>query len=103
MPRPIFPRRAPAGGLERRVKAAHGPEPRIQRNGKNLVVRRRQQSLCVRNAVLLDYVTQRTLFTMKNRRASELGDIRIYTPREMLASLFAKSNVPTTIDWSELE
>ncbi len=50
-----------------------------------------------------DYVTQRTLFSMKNRRASELGDIRIYTPREMLSSLFAKSNVPTTIDWSELE
>ena len=50
-----------------------------------------------------DYVTQRTLFTMKNRRPSELGDVRIYTPQEMLASLFAKSNVPTTIDWSELE
>jgi MinD-like ATPase involved in chromosome partitioning or flagellar assembly len=50
-----------------------------------------------------DYVTQRTLFTMKNRRPSELGDIRIYTPTEMLSNLFAKSNVPTTIDWSELE
>ncbi|HEX6082994.1 MAG TPA: P-loop NTPase [Thermoanaerobaculia bacterium] len=50
-----------------------------------------------------EYVTQRTLFTMKNRRASELGDVRVYTPQEMLASLFAKSNVPTTIDWSELE
>ena len=50
-----------------------------------------------------DYVTQRTLFSMKNRRPSELGDVRIYTPEEMLASLFAKSNVPTTIDWSELE
>jgi MinD-like ATPase involved in chromosome partitioning or flagellar assembly len=50
-----------------------------------------------------DYVTQRTLFTMKNRRPSELGDVRVYTPAEMLASLFAKSNVPTTIDWSELE
>ena len=50
-----------------------------------------------------EYVTQRTLFTMKNRRPSELGDVRVYTPAEMLASLFAKSNVPTTIDWSELE
>ncbi|HEX8171572.1 MAG TPA: P-loop NTPase [Thermoanaerobaculia bacterium] len=50
-----------------------------------------------------DYVTQRTLFTMKNRRASELGDVRVYTPAEMLSSLFAKSNVPTTIDWGELE
>jgi flagellar biosynthesis protein FlhG len=50
-----------------------------------------------------DYVTQRMLFSMKNRRPSELGDVRIYTPDEMLASLFAKSNVPTTIDWSELE
>jgi MinD-like ATPase involved in chromosome partitioning or flagellar assembly len=50
-----------------------------------------------------DYVTQRTLFSMKNRRPSELGDIRVYTPDEMLNSLFAKSNTPTTIDWSELE
>jgi hypothetical protein len=50
-----------------------------------------------------DYVTQRALFTMKNRRPSELGDTRIYTPQEMLASLFAKSNVPTTFDWTELE
>jgi len=50
-----------------------------------------------------DYVTQRTLFTMKNRRPSELGDVRIYTPQEMLENLFAKSNTPTTIDWSELE
>jgi MinD-like ATPase involved in chromosome partitioning or flagellar assembly len=50
-----------------------------------------------------DYVTQRSLFTMKNRRPSELGDLRIFTPGEMLTSLFAKSNLPTTIDWSELE
>jgi len=50
-----------------------------------------------------DYITQRTLFSMKNRRPSELGDVRIYTPAEMLASLFAKSNVPTTIDWGEVE
>ena len=50
-----------------------------------------------------DYVSQRALFTMKNRRPSEFGDVRIYTPNEMLANLFAKSNVPTTIDWNELE
>lgn len=50
-----------------------------------------------------DYVTQRSLFTMKNRRASEFGDTRIYTPKEMLATLFAKSNVPSTMDWNELE
>ena len=50
-----------------------------------------------------DYVTQRTLFTMMTRRPSELGDVRVYTPAEMLASLFAKSNIPSTIDWSELE
>jgi MinD-like ATPase involved in chromosome partitioning or flagellar assembly len=50
-----------------------------------------------------DYVSQRSLFTMKNRRPSEFGDVRIYTPQEMLTNLFAKSNVPTTIDWSELE
>ena len=39
-----------------------------------------------------DYISQRTLFTMKTRRASEFGDTKIYTPEEMLASLFAKSN-----------
>jgi MinD-like ATPase involved in chromosome partitioning or flagellar assembly len=50
-----------------------------------------------------DYITQRTLFSMKNRRPSELGDLRIYTPEEMLQTLFAKSNTPTTIDWTELE
>jgi len=50
-----------------------------------------------------DYVSQRSLFTMKNRRPSEFGDVRIYTPKEMLSNLFAKSNVPTTIDWRELE
>jgi MinD-like ATPase involved in chromosome partitioning or flagellar assembly len=50
-----------------------------------------------------DYVTQRSLFTMKNRRPSEFGDVRVHTPAEMLSSLFAKSNVPTTIDWTELE
>ncbi len=50
-----------------------------------------------------DYVSQRALFTMKNRRPSEFGDTRIYSPSEMLASLFAKSNVPTTMDWGELE
>ncbi|HWW59786.1 MAG TPA: AAA family ATPase, partial [Thermoanaerobaculia bacterium] len=32
-----------------------------------------------------DYVTQRALFTMKNRRASEFGDTRVYTPSEMLS------------------
>lgn len=50
-----------------------------------------------------DYVTQRALFTMKNRRASEFGDLRVFTPSEMLASLFAKSNVPSTMDWNELD
>lgn len=50
-----------------------------------------------------EYVSQRALFTMKNRRPSEFGDTRIYTPPEMLSSLFAKSNVPTTMDWGELE
>jgi MinD-like ATPase involved in chromosome partitioning or flagellar assembly len=50
-----------------------------------------------------DYATQRSLFTMKNRRPSEFGDVRIYSPQEMLASLFAKSNLPTTLDWGELD
>jgi MinD-like ATPase involved in chromosome partitioning or flagellar assembly len=50
-----------------------------------------------------DYVCQRALFTMRNRRASEFGDTRVYTPPEMLSTLFAKSNLPTTIDWNELE
>ena len=50
-----------------------------------------------------DYASQRALFTMKTRRASEFGDVRIYTPREMLHTIFAKSNVPTSIDWGELD
>ena len=50
-----------------------------------------------------DYASQRALFTMKNRRPSEFGDVRVYTPQEMLNTIFAKSNVPTTIDWNELE
>ena len=32
-----------------------------------------------------DYASQRALFTMKTRRASEFGDMRIYTPKEMLS------------------
>ena len=50
-----------------------------------------------------DYASQRALFTMKTRRASEFGDVRIYTPQEMLSTIFAKSNVPSTIDWNELD
>jgi MinD-like ATPase involved in chromosome partitioning or flagellar assembly len=50
-----------------------------------------------------EYASQRALFTMKNRRPSEFGDIRIYRPDEMLATIFAKSNVPTAVDWGELE
>jgi MinD-like ATPase involved in chromosome partitioning or flagellar assembly len=50
-----------------------------------------------------DYASQRALFTMKTRRASEFGDVRVYKPKEMLDTIFAKSNVPSTIDWNELE
>lgn len=50
-----------------------------------------------------EYATQRALFTMKNRRPSEFGDIRVYSPQEMLNALFAKSNLPTTLDWGEVE
>jgi MinD-like ATPase involved in chromosome partitioning or flagellar assembly len=50
-----------------------------------------------------DYASQRALFTMKTRRPSEFGDIRVYRPAEMLATIFAKSNVPTSIDWGELD
>jgi MinD-like ATPase involved in chromosome partitioning or flagellar assembly len=50
-----------------------------------------------------DYASQRALFTMKTRRPSEFGDVRIYRPDEMLATIFAKSNIPTTVDWGELE
>ena len=50
-----------------------------------------------------DYASQRALFTMKTRRASEFGDVRIYTPNEMLKTIFAKSNVPTAVDWGELD
>jgi MinD-like ATPase involved in chromosome partitioning or flagellar assembly len=38
-----------------------------------------------------DYITQRALYTIQSRRPSEFGDTRIYTPREMLENLFAKS------------
>jgi len=38
-----------------------------------------------------DYVAQRAMFTMKNRRPSDFGDTRIYTPQEMLKALFTKS------------
>ena len=37
-----------------------------------------------------DYISQRALFTMDTRRASEFGDVKIWQPREMLATLFAK-------------
>ena len=50
-----------------------------------------------------DYASQRALFTMKTRRPSEFGDVRIYRPDEMLAAIFAKSNVPTSVDWGELD
>jgi MinD-like ATPase involved in chromosome partitioning or flagellar assembly len=50
-----------------------------------------------------EYATRRALFTMKNRRPSEFGDLRIYSPKEMLSNIFAKSNVPTAIDWGELD
>lgn len=50
-----------------------------------------------------EYVTQRALFTMKNRRPGEFGDTRVFTPREMLATLFAKSSQPSRIDWTEFE
>ena len=38
-----------------------------------------------------EYITQRALYTIQSRRPSELGDTRIYTPREMLTTLFAKT------------
>ena len=38
-----------------------------------------------------DYISQRALFTMDARRPSEFGDIRIYEPETMLATLYAKS------------
>ncbi|HVT42782.1 MAG TPA: AAA family ATPase [Thermoanaerobaculia bacterium] len=40
-----------------------------------------------------DYVTQRALFTMKTRRPSELGDVRLYKPKQMLDFIFAKSTL----------
>jgi hypothetical protein len=39
-----------------------------------------------------DYLTQRALFTIQTRRPSEFGDVKIYTPREMLSTLFVKSS-----------
>jgi MinD-like ATPase involved in chromosome partitioning or flagellar assembly len=38
-----------------------------------------------------DYTVQRALFTMKTRRASEFGDLKIYRPEEMVQIAFAKS------------
>ncbi len=38
-----------------------------------------------------DYSSQRALFTMKTRRPSEFGDVKIYKPGEMLTTMFAKS------------
>jgi MinD-like ATPase involved in chromosome partitioning or flagellar assembly len=38
-----------------------------------------------------DYITQRALFTMQNRRASEFGDTRIFSPEHMLRTLYAKA------------
>jgi len=35
-----------------------------------------------------DYITQRALFTMKTRGASEFGDLRVYKPEQMLESIF---------------
>jgi hypothetical protein len=39
---------------------------------------------------------------MKTRRPSEFGDVKIFTPEEMLQSIFAKSSIPAA-GWSELE
>ena len=104
-------------GLEppptRRAEAARRPTPRSSAEARALDDPLTRQLETLRSmfdqrknddySANFEYVTQRTLFTMRNRRPSELGDVRVYTPTEMLASLFAKSNVPTTIDWSELE
>jgi MinD-like ATPase involved in chromosome partitioning or flagellar assembly len=49
-----------------------------------------------------DYAAQRALFTMKTRRPSEFGDVKIFTPDEMLQTIFAKSSIPTA-GWTELE
>lgn len=49
-----------------------------------------------------DYAAQRALFTMKTRRPSEFGDVKIFTPDEMLQAIFARSSVPTA-GWAELE
>ncbi|HVT03249.1 MAG TPA: AAA family ATPase [Thermoanaerobaculia bacterium] len=38
-----------------------------------------------------EYTTQRALFTMKTRRPSEFGDLKVFTPEEMLKTIFAKS------------
>ena len=41
-----------------------------------------------------EYVANRAMFTMKNRRPNEFGDTRIYNPEEMLKALFTKSARP---------
>ena len=39
-----------------------------------------------------DYISQRALFTIDTRRASEFGDTKIWEPQQMLAALFARSS-----------
>jgi MinD-like ATPase involved in chromosome partitioning or flagellar assembly len=39
-----------------------------------------------------DYISQRALFTMDTRRASEFGDVKIWQPEAMLNNLFAKAS-----------
>lgn len=38
-----------------------------------------------------DYITQRALFTIQSRRPGEFGDSKIYSPKEMLEAMYARS------------
>ena len=93
---PILPVRSPAS---QPTQNADDPLSRQFATLKTMFEQRKSDDFYAN----FDYVTQRTLFAMKTRRPSELGDVRIYQPAEMLDTLFAKSATPATIDWSRLD
>jgi len=96
------PRKAKAGAHSARPQVSMDPADHLA-NQLNVLKTMFEQKKDDDFHANFDYASQRALFTMKTRRPSEFGDMRIYTPTEMLNTIFAKSNIPTMVDWSELE
>jgi cellulose biosynthesis protein BcsQ len=98
----LEPRRAPSKSAKARAQSVSDPSDHL---ANQLTVLRQMfdQRKDDDFHANFDYSAARALFTMKNRRPSEFGDLRIFTPDEMLKSIFAKSNIPTSVDWEELE